>query len=75
MSESAILKWMETLNRGQERIEAEVVRLRESLATCQAKHAGERTISLRRKGALTKILAGAIVAAVSALAGKYLGGN
>lgn len=70
MSESAILRYLDAIQRGQERVEAKVLELAESLAGCQAKHAGERGLSLRRKGAIVKIFVGLAVAVAGALADR-----
>jgi hypothetical protein len=73
MSEKVLLTWMENLDRRLGAVAAGVAGLQQSLAVCQAQHQGERVAFSRRRNAVVKILAGVVVAAVSALATKYFG--
>lgn len=70
-NEQAILKWLERLHDGQEKLVARVGELTASLATCQAKHAGERKASLLNNGKLVKALALLATAAAGAIASHF----
>lgn len=73
MSEKVILAWLERLDARMVSVQGEVASLRDSLTNCQARSQATRGTWSRRRGALVKILAGAIVAAAGAFADRYLG--
>lgn len=69
MSEAVILRWLQAIDRRLDGISGELAQVQQSLAGFRA----ERGSGLRRRATATKVVAGAIVAAASALAGRYLG--